>query len=212
MKGWEVGFNLGTSHSLTEIGGSRDVSRGFVFDTQFETTSINFGVFGKYRFNELIAATAGFNYGHIHGADSLSPIESSRYARGFSFENNIYELSVRGEAYTPPLIPFVPLDFFGYIGIAGFYHDPILRVPNPEQYEFEEFNNFAVALPIGLGASYTLLRNYKISLDIGWRKTFTNYLNGFTRPASQGYNSYYFTALKFSYSFDDGQRMHTRFR
>jgi hypothetical protein len=201
-KGWEFGANLGTSNSLTEIGGSNDSRRGFIMDTQFETTSLNAGAFTKYRFNELIVAGLAFNYGHIHGADSLSPPNTSRYNRGFAFENNIYELSFITEVYAPKFWHKSPLDIYGYIGVGGFYHNPILTVPNPESYTPDEFSKFQVAFPIGLGANMTFFRYYKVGIDIGWRKTFTSYLNGFTRPASTGYNSYYFSAIKLSYFLD----------
>lgn len=201
-KGWEFGANFGTSNSLTEIGGSKDSSRGFIMDTQFETTSLNLGAFTKYRFNELIVAGLAFNYGHIHGADSLSPPDTPRYNRGFAFENNIYELSFITEVYAPKYWHNTPLDIYAYLGVGGFYHNPILTVPNPETFTYDDFSKYQVAFPIGLGANWTFYKYYKVGIDIGWRKTFTSYLNGFTRPASTGYNSYYFSAIKLTYFLD----------
>ncbi len=209
--GWEVGINIGTAHSLTEIGGSSEVSRGFILDTQFETTSINAGVFARYRVNQLMSINSSFNYGHIHGADSLSPKESSRYHRDFAFSNNIFELAVRCEGYVPDILGNIPLEIYGYLGLGAFYHDPELYVPEPDNFEFEEFSNFEMVFPIGAGINYAIDGMFKIGLDIGWRKTFTNYLNGFTRKASQGYNSYYFTSLKFSYFIDYRPRHHRSF-
>ncbi|MBS4013082.1 MAG: hypothetical protein KGZ97_04900 [Bacteroidetes bacterium] len=201
-KGWEFGPNIGTSNSLTEIGGSRSDARGFIMDTQFETTSINLGAFAKYRFNYTFVSGLTFNYGHIHGADSLSPPNSSRYNRGFSFQNNIYELAFITEVYAPRIYYSVPLDIYGYLGVGGFYHNPKLTVPNPDTFVYDEFSKYQVVFPIGLGANYTFMKKYRVGIDIGWRKTFTSYLNGFTRPWSEGYNSYYFTAAKFTYFLD----------
>lgn len=204
--GWEFGGNIGTSHSLTEIGGSKNDSRGFIMDTQFEATSINIGAFGRYRFDYWLAAEVNFNYASISGADSLSPIGSSRYNRGFYFNNNIYELAAKAIGYAPRINHKIPLDIYAYLGVAGFYHNPSLSVPDPSNYDFEEFSNYQIALPMGLGAYYIFEQQYKLGLEIGWRKTFTDYLNGFTRPASKGYDSYYFTAIRFSYFINKQKR------
>lgn len=204
--GWEFGGNIGTSHSLTEIGGSKATSRGFIMDTQFEATSLSIGAFGKYRINYWFSAELNFNYANINGADSLSPPNTSRYNRGFSFNNNIFELAAKGIVYAPRIDHKFPLDIYGYLGIAGFYHNPELYVPDPDNYDFEEYSNYQLAFPMGIGAYYTFQKQYKVGIDIGWRKTFTDYLNGFTRTASKGYDSYYFMGFRFSYFINTTRR------
>ena len=201
--GFDFGINIGTAHSLTDIGGTHWSSRPSFLDTQLSATSINLGAFGRYKINPLLAVTASANYGKIGGADSLSGENSSRYRRDFYFTNNILEFALRGELYLPKAIPSNPFDLYGFVGFAMFYHDPDLRVPNPENYEFAEYNNIQPAIPMGIGAFYTFPNNLRIGYEIGWRKTFFDYLDGFTRPASQGMDSYYFGKVKISYFLPD---------
>jgi hypothetical protein len=197
-RGIDFGFNLGTSHSLTDIGGTRHASRPFIMDTQWNTTSINAGVFTRYKFDQLISVNASLNYGRIGGADSLSGENSSRFARDYHFTNNIFEFAVTGEFYIPNYFPFRPFEIYGFVGVAMFYHDPILVTP-PGKEENDPFRNFQPAIPMGIGGFYNFPSNWRIGYEIGWRKTFFDYLDGFTRTASQGNDSYFFGKVKVSY-------------
>jgi hypothetical protein len=198
-RGFDYGVNLGTSHSLTDIGGTQFASRPFIMDTQWSTTSLNAGAFMRYKFSPLFSLTGSLNYGKIGGADSLSGENSSRYQRNFYFTNNIFEFAAKGEFYVPKYYPRSAFDFYGFVGVAVFYHDPDLNTPNPELYETGEFNNLQPAIPMGIGGYYTFPSNWRLGYEIGWRKTFFDFLDGFTRPASQGNDSYYFGKVKVSY-------------
>ena len=197
--GWDIGINIGTSHSLTDASGTSVNQRPSFLNTQWNTTSINAGIFGRYKFHEFFAARASFNYGKVHGADSLA----TGRTRDFYFSNTIYEFAVLGEVYAPKVYPSFPFEFYGYLGIAGFYNDPDLTVPDPENYQFDDFNNFQPAIPMGLGAYYVISNDFRIGYEIGWRKTFFDYLDGFTRPWSKGNDSYYFSTVKISYFIPD---------
>ncbi|MFN3556506.1 MAG: DUF6089 family protein [Bacteroidales bacterium] len=199
--GWDIGGNIGTSHSLTDVSGSSVEQRPSFLNTQWNTTSINAGVFARYKFHPLIAVKGALNYGHIHGADSLA----EGRLRNFYFSNNVFEFSVVGEFYIPKSSPNFPLNVYGFVGMAAFYHNPQLTVPDPDNFEFDDFSKFQPAIPMGLGLYYSLPNNFRIGYEIGWRKTFSDYLDGFTRVWSKGYDSYYFNKLTVSYFIPDRQ-------
>ena len=205
--GWEIGGNLGTSHSLTDVSGSSVDQRPSFLNTQWSTTSLNIGAFGRYRFHEYFAGKASLNYGRVHGADSLAEGRS----RNFYFDNNIIELAAVFEVFVPVGSPNFPFDFYGFFGLAGFYHNPNLTVPDPPPHDFYEdemtFSNFQPAIPMGVGFSYQLTRDWKIGYEVGWRKTFFDFLDGFTRPWSRGSDSYYFATVKVSYQLPQSRRM-----
>lgn len=194
--GWELGGNVGTSHSLTDVSGTSIDQRPSFLNTQWGTTSINLGFFGRYRFHQLFAVKGSFNYGRIHGADSIAG-----RARDFYFHNNIFEFGLLYEVYVPVSSANFPIDIYGFVGLAGFYHNPQLTVPDPAPHDFtwDEYSNFQPAIPMGIGFNYALNREMKIGYEIGWRKTFFDYLDGFTRPWSRGSDSYYFSTFKFTY-------------
>lgn len=194
---WEIGGHLGTSLSLTDASGTSIDQKPSFLNSQWSQTSINIGGFGRYRINRFLAARGAINYGRISGADSI--VDGRE--RNFHFKNNIFELSFVGEVYAPKSGAAFPLDFYGFFGIGGFYHNPQLNVPEPEPNDFtwDEYSNFQIALPMGIGVNYMLNNGILIGYEVGYRKLFTDYLDGFTRPWSQGNDSYYFTSVKVTY-------------
>ena len=200
--GWDAGFNIGTSHSLTDVSGNSVEQRPSFLNTQWQTTSINAGAFARYKFHDMFAARASFNYGRIHGADSLADGRT----RDFYFDNNIFELAVVGEVYVPRGSWNQNFNIYGFLGIGGFYHNPNLTIPEHINIQLDDFNKIQPAIPMGIGAYYALPDNIRIGYEIGWRKLFFDYLDGFTRPASRGNDSYYFSTIKISYFFPDTRR------
>jgi hypothetical protein len=199
--GWDAGFSIGSSHSLTDIGGTRDHSRILFFDTQWKASGLKLGVFGRYRISDLFALKTELNYAQLSGADSLSPSSSSRYNRDFHFTNNIYELAFKGEFYVPKAYLDIPVDVYGYIGFGMLFHNPDLQVPNNANYQAASFSQIQPVIPLGLGFHYTLPNNFRIGYNIGWRKTFTDFLDAHSSTASRGNDSYFFNAFNFSYYF-----------
>lgn len=196
-KGFEVGVIAGTSHQLTDIGTGMYTFMG----THWQTTDLNAGVFGRYHFNNRWAINSSFHYARIHAADSLAPKESARYRRGFYYNNQIYELNVKGEYYFRRIFYDSPFRLYGFLGAAIFYHNPDLTVPDPENFEQDSYSLIQPAIPMGLGISYHYNENLRIGFDIGHRVTFTDYLDGFTRPAGPGDDAYFLASLKVSYFF-----------
>ncbi len=201
--GWEIGGNIGTAHSLTDVSGTSIDRQPSFLNTQWNTTSMNVGIFGRYRFSELFAIQGSINYGHIHGADSIAG-----RSRDFYFNNNVFELGITYEVFVPVGTAYFPFDIYGFMGLAAFYHNPSLSVPNPPPSDFtlDEYSYFQPAIPMGFGFNYLFSRDLKIGMEIGWRKTFFDYLDGFTRPWSRGSDSYYFTSVKVSYFLDRTRR------
>ncbi len=195
--GWEVGGNIGTSLSLTEVSGTSVDQKPSFLNSQWNATRLNLGGFGRYRFNNLLAVRGSINYGRMSGADSLA----TGRERNFAFTNNIFELGVVGEVYAPKSSQEFPLDFYGFLGFAGFYHNPKLQVPEPipNDFTFDSYSNIQAAIPVGIGINYMLANGIKVGYEIGYRKLFTDYLDGFTRPYSQGNDAYYFTTIIITY-------------
>jgi hypothetical protein len=207
-----IGFSLGFTNSLTEIGGLRAERSPLFFDVQLSHTHISYGGFFRMMFSETFGLNTTFCYAKLSGADTLSPRTSGRYWRKKSFDNTIIELGTRAEYFIPHhsnisgLIRNSELIYYGYLGIAGFYHDPDLR-GTPDKYDMQmiqkngikPYSNFQVAIPMGIGILCNISEDIYVGFDIGWRKTFTDYLDGFTRPWSKGNDSYFITNFNISY-------------
>jgi hypothetical protein len=198
-RGWDLGVAFGTAHSLADIGGTRDASRILFLDAQWPATGIHYGVFARYRFSDVFALNAGLNYGHIGGADSLSPVTSSRFGRGYYFENNLYELALKTELYFPSRYLNIPLQLYAYTGFIILYHDPKLTVTDPDNFEPASFSLVQPVIPFGLGLHYTSKGNFRIGYNIGWRKTFTDYLDALAPAPGPQNDAYFFNAINLGY-------------
>lgn len=201
---FDVGVFTGTIFALTDIGGTGDKRRPSIMDVQIKETQLTYGVFGRYKFLPAnMALYGGLQYGKLSGDDKLS-INTSRYLRNKSFTNNIIDFTIRYEYYLP-LVKFfyVPLDVYASTGLNLFYHKPILKENFTDDYiasnVVQPFKNFQVGTPFSFGATYTFPANIKSGLDVCWKKTYTDYLDGFTRPASKGMDGYFTITASASY-------------
>ena len=188
-----VGFSLNAMNYFGDLVPQTDFT-----SFRFNSTRINAGVSLSRRFYPRITGRLGLSYGQISGDDALAasqtdPDAKYRNHRNMNFKNNIAELSgvvifdliENRNTYLkrPDFVPYV----FG--GIAGFYHSPqggrrgtdnsigSYVDLQPLATEGVKYSQIGFALPFGGGVRYRINRNFDASLEIGWRKTFTDYLD-----------------------------------
>jgi len=193
---WDFGANIGVANYLGEIGGKEETRRDFLFDMKLNRTQLSVGAFGRYKFSQQMAVNVGFNYGHIKGNDynSLNP---ARVARNLSFSNNIYELTTRmeltlfydsdvgGRGYYNP-----DFKLYAFLGAGIARHNPKTTYYGdleefngqnielqPLQTEGEEYSLWQFSLPAGLGLYFTHNKQHRFGWEIGYRTTFTDYLD-----------------------------------
>lgn len=189
---WEFGAKAGVANYLGDIGGYHHERRDGPLDMRFEQTNWTLGAYSRYNFSRTISVQAEFNAARIRGADYLSS-NPARVARNLSFRNLVMELGIRpevtifydndvgGRGYYNP-------DFrlYAFAGIAGIYHNPQGSLDGKDWVNLAELNTegrnqpyskFALAIPVGLGLYFTHQRNHRFGWEIGWRTTFTDYLD-----------------------------------
>ncbi|MBF9221885.1 DUF6089 family protein [Hymenobacter ruricola] len=166
-------------------------------------TRVGAGVSITRRFYPRISGRFGVSYGRISGDDSQAANSSDpdarfRYNRNMTFRNDILEASAvaiidlienrNNYLKRPDFVPYV------FVGVAGFYHNPKGLVgpgapSNLTQGEYvaladlktegqsSAYGQTQFSIPFGGGIRYRINRNFDASLEIGWRKTFTDYLD-----------------------------------
>jgi len=186
---WDIGGSIGASSFLGDVGGKNTPAKKFIGDLNMPSTRPGLGLYARYKISPLFSVRAMFSYSSIAGDDKLSTY-LPRKGRNLSFRNNIYELSVSGEVYfyeIPGLVQNFKtnVDFKSYvsIGVSGFHHNPQAQYQGqwvdlaPLHTEGVNYSLWQVAVPIGLGANFTVNRKHRIGLEVIWRKTFTDYLD-----------------------------------
>jgi opacity protein-like surface antigen len=152
-------------------------------------THASFGAFGRYNMNNYMSVKLGITYGTISGDDA-----DSNRDRNLNFKSDLLDVSVTGEfnilGYQPYALErvFSPYIFAG----VGFVHF------NPRtQYEGEwvelqplgtegqgssaeygsKYGLTQVVIPFGGGLKYAINDSWNLGIEMGFRKTFTDYLD-----------------------------------
>lgn len=151
-----------------------------------EPLEINFaaGFYLRRRLNDHWGLKMNAYRGVISGDDAHATTESGLWMRNLSFRSEIYELGAALE--------FSPVRFrtdyyqgapYLFSGISAFYFMPTAEMDgktyNLHAYRTEgtEYSLFQFALPFGAGMRLDVNGNGSLGVELGFRKTFTDYLD-----------------------------------
>ena len=160
---------------------------------QFRNTHPAAGLIYRYNVHSRVAIRSTFTYAQVSASDVDSKIAQNQ-ARGLSFESTIWELAAGVEFnYFPFQIGHDRFKgtAFLFTGLAGFRMNPKTEY-NGAMVELQplgtegqgtsingssNYGRFQVALPVGAGARVSLGKFASLGVEIGIRKTFTDYLD-----------------------------------
>ncbi len=190
-----------------------------VYTGDIEVTPTNFlpqtrpavGIMGRKHFNEKWAVRALIALGGIVGNEKKYPTSSTREKRGYNFKGTVAELSLLPE-WRPFRIGNV--DFFGFAGLSAIYVNPKANFneqgSSPSNIAVVEDQNqkypkIALSIPIGGGLQWYINETTALGGELGFRKTLTDYLDGFGASANPRSKDYYVLGgLTFSKFFSMG--------
>jgi len=153
----------------------------------FEQGNLALGVGGLYELSEKLYLRGNFTFGKISGNDQKSFANATR---NLNFTSNILDVHLGLEydilnSYDRSLVPFV----FG--GVSVFHFSPytfdttgrkvFLQPLGTEGQGFlqgrEKYGLTQLSLPFGGGLKLALSENVRVRFEVGFRKTFTDYLD-----------------------------------
>lgn len=166
--------------------------QGDLQDKRFTLDESNgaFAIGLKYDVTSHVAVRTNFTYGRIEGNDKLN--KPSLQVRNLSFQTKIVELNLLGE-YT--VFDLSQKRFSPYIfgGVAAFRFNPYAYDTlgnklflKPLSTEGQGLTGYAdrkpykltqFAIPFGAGIKYRINDNAVLGYELGFRKTFTDYLD-----------------------------------
>ncbi len=206
---WEIGAGLGTTGYIGDFAPTPHPS----------THNLAGTIFVRQNFSPVFALRYGITLGGIRGnAATVNDGYLSRYADtlNLSFRTLVTELAVVGEynffdyrnekyrKWSPYL--------FGGIGVFIFTPGNPGSPLSPAT-ELNPALAIQPAIPFGLGAKFVLSRHWNLGVELGARKTFTDYLDnasnvvqspvgltGWQRGNPNTNDWYYFAGVKLSYT------------
>ncbi len=177
-----------------EVGGFAGISM-YAGDLQFDFVEVKegnlaFGAFARYNFTHRISAKAHFYSGTISGKDQNS--EKRISSRNLHFQSDIQEIGLQGEFNLLPESWNISerMAIYAFTGISGFRHNP--RAVYDEKWvdlqplgtegqgmegEPEKYKLHQIAIPLGVGIKVFTNEFANVGLELGMRKTFTDYLD-----------------------------------
>lgn len=182
----EIGGSLAASNYLGDLAPSN-------LWTSIGQTNWAQGVFVRYNINNFIAFRFDLTHGFISASDKFSSDDSFRKNRNLSFRTEIYEAALLGELNILGFQPDGKKKMFSpyiFSGIALYKFNPQTKfedqwydlqplgtegqgLPNyPKKYSLTQFS-----IPVGAGLKVAMNKNFTITFETGFRKTYTDYLD-----------------------------------
>ncbi|MBI1308025.1 MAG: hypothetical protein GC181_15580 [Bacteroidetes bacterium] len=174
---WEHGIMIGASNYHGDL----------AYNIVPGETKPAFGLHTRYNFTPYWSFRNALSYGTISGSDKNF---SDYQSRNLSFKNNILEFS---SVFEFNFLPFgsriLSKDFSSYamLGIAIFHHNPkayyqgqwydLRKLYTEGQSNKDQYGVLQMAIPFGGGIKYNITKNLVVGFEVGWRKTFTDYLD-----------------------------------
>lgn len=176
-------FRLGVFGGLSNY-------QGDLTDKPYKSSKVALGLTGTFPITQRFSIRTGLTFGKIAAADSLSNKPELR-ARNLSFQSKITEFSVLGEynIFNLDQIRWTPYIF---AGLAVFHFDPYTYDSTGIQtylqplttegqglpgYPNKPYALTQLAIPFGGGIKYAISERVQLGLEVGLRKTFTDYLD-----------------------------------
>lgn len=199
----EFKFGVGASNFLGELGGKDAIGKD-MSPRDLEMSATKYAVdFGwRYYIMRTMAVRTTLYHAVVSGDDKLTA-EPFRHGRNLSFKASIYEISAIYEYYlveakqgrmykvrgTKGGLNFV-VGICPFIGIGAFYFNPKAQykgrwVPlqplGTEGQGLKEgtkkYSRLNYSIPMGLQIRYPISSNMALELELGFRKTFTDYID-----------------------------------
>lgn len=198
----EVHFGLGANYFLGELGGANQIGTNFVRDLEITTTRPTITAGYRYNISAYSKLRGSFFAGTLKGDDNLT-LEPFRNNRNLHFRSRVVELSALYEYYFNQEslghrykikgakgMRAKGLTYYAFGGIGLLYFNPKAQYNGnwvalqPLGTEGQglpgggrKYSRITIAIPYGLGLRYAVNRDWKIGLEVGMRKTFTDYLD-----------------------------------
>jgi hypothetical protein len=180
----EVGGGFGVAHYRG------DIPTQHMGLTQYSPAG---SVFWRYNYNPWISVRVAFAGGSFSAFDPVPTMNGSSYtSRNLSFRSDFIEMGVQYEWNITGLDIHTGkrLSPYLFVGINGFYYNPTTNLQGERialqplgtegqvlKSEGKGYNLLQLGIPIGLGFKYTLTPRTHIGLELGLRKTFSDYLD-----------------------------------
>jgi opacity protein-like surface antigen len=213
-------FGIGTTNVYSDLGGAPNAtSLLFIKDITFRSTRPSLYAGVRYRVNPRTSVKLNFIYGYSKTSDYTG---SRNELRGFSSVTDLFEISGHYEYYLLPEFRFMRsaamfnrrgmindysrLGFYVFSGIAATMYWPHLTVEPRQGDEYKNNFGFTGAVPVGAGVKFIISDKWMLGYEIGYRQSFTDFMDGFKSPWSKRWDGYWISSINLIYRIPTSRR------
>jgi hypothetical protein len=224
MKRYEATASVGTTQFFGDIGGFSPTVNILGFkDISLRQTRFNMSTSLRYRILADVSARINLAFGYLHATDA----RGSNEARGYEAVTSIFEPTIIAEYCfiknkTENSYIFLKgggsvfgslissLDIYVLAGVGGVKY--MVKGNNALVANGMQTGGFALAVPLGLGTSFTFSPDFNFGLEIGGRYTTSDYIDGYSSQYSKSNDVYYFLNATVTYKMKTGKNGLPSFR
>lgn len=211
---WELTVGAGITNFLGDVGGSSQIGTNFARDLNMQATHAVFQVGIKRFYIPRLAQKINLSYGWVRGDDKWSS-EPARNNRNLNFRSPVFEFSTQFEVFLVKQAKRTsryklaglkgkksnPMELYLFGGVGGFWFDPKGQVGKTSQWVAlqplctegqgyfptrDKYQRISVCFPMGIGFTFRIADQFKIGLELGLRKTLTDYMDDVSTSYVQG--------------------------
>lgn len=181
---FEAGLALGASNYYGEL------QNQVVQPSEY---NLALSAFGRYNMNSFLAFKMHLVQAKVSGMDANATLIVDQQ-RNLSFRSDILEVGIQAEINIVPYhIPARKIAApYLFVGAAGFYFNPQAQIRGEwhdlqplgtegqglaEYQSLNKYKLLQIAIPFGLGFKFNINDRTNIGVELGVRKTFTDYLD-----------------------------------
>ena len=199
---YEIIYAVGGTNFLGELGGANQYGTNFLRDLEVSQTRPLLQIGMRYKLLQDLAVKSALSFGYLRGDDKTT-LEIYRNYRNLNFRSPILEWSAQleysvlreriGHRYNLRRVRGVKgfrINTYYFVGIAVFWFNPQGKMDG-KWYNLQplgtegqgliptrqKYHRVQIAIPFGVGFKYGLDRKWSLGLELGPRKTFTDYID-----------------------------------
>ena len=207
---WEAGLNFGPSFFLGDVGGNAGKGTAFLKDLNLQFTKMMKGAYLTVYPSKLFGLRLSADLTYLEGDDAVINTnginELWRKQRNLNFKTNVWEANACVEIF-PTMLFNLNSDYeprlrpYGLIGIGVFHFNPqgsltdangnkswyylhplrtegqgMAEYPYSKPYKLTQMN-----IPMGGGIKYYVSDRVNVSMEVLYRKTFTDYIDDLSK-------------------------------
>ncbi len=185
---WSGNVYLGASNMMGDLGGSNFIGSRGIFDYDFRSNRLAGGLGLNLHTGGSFSVGLNFLATRLYGDDAFSK-QDFHVQRNLCVRTDVLEADLLLE-YRPFSRSSGFNRFYIYSGVGGMYYQPKAEY-NDDWYKLRElgtegqylasgdgpYKELQVVVPYGLGYKFRLAKSISLVVDLGFRKTFTDYLD-----------------------------------